>query len=69
MPADMKLLSQGDIVADSLFDYLHRHPEMETRLSKNGSRDFFTTDSTADFDGHTLAFFGETVQSNHVYLG
>lgn len=69
MPADMKLLSQGDIVATSLYDYLQRHSEMEKRLSKNGSREFYTTDSTNDFDEHALAFFGETVQSKHADLG
>jgi glutamate racemase len=69
LPVGVKLLSQGEIVADSLADYLQRHPEMEARCSKNGQREFYTTDSTRDFDNHTLLFYGEAVQSKHVDLG
>lgn len=69
LPVGVKLLSQGEIVADSLADYLHRHPEMEARCSKNGQREFYTTDSTRDFDNHTSLFYGEAVQSKHVDLG
>jgi glutamate racemase len=35
----------GEITALSLKDYLTRHPEIETKLSKNGDRTFETTDS------------------------
>jgi len=68
LPAGVKLISQGEIVADSLADYLRRHPEMETKCSKNGGRVFYTTDSTEDFDNHATIFFGEAVRSQHVDL-
>src|SRR4030095_2242332 len=68
LPAGVKLISQGEIVADSLADYLQRHPEIETKCSKNGSRVFYTTDSTEDFDNHATIFFGEAVRSRHVDL-
>lgn len=68
-PVDITVLTQGEIVANSLADYLHRHPEMETRLLKNGRRDFYTTDATEDFDKHAVNFFGRAVQSKHVDLG
>lgn len=70
IPEEVTLLSQGDIVAKSLADYLVRHPEMETRLTKTGTKRFFTTgDDTADFDQHATAFFGEAVNSSYVHLG
>jgi glutamate racemase len=69
MPIGVKLLSQGEIVAESLSGYLHRHPEMEARCSKNGQRAFFTTDSTSDFDNHAALFYDATVRSQHVDLG
>jgi len=69
LPVGVKLLSQGEIVAASLADYLARHPEMETRCSKKGQRDFYTTDSTTDFDSHATPFFGQAVQSKHLDLG
>lgn len=68
LPVGVKLLSQGEIVATSLRDYLRRHPEIENRCSKHGQRDFFTTDATEDFDNHATIFFGEAVRSTHVDL-
>ena len=68
LPAGIKLISQGEIVAKSLQDYLKRHPEIDRKCSKTGSLDFFTTDSTGDFDKHSGLFFGEKVNSIHVDL-
>ena len=62
----VKIISQGEIVANSLIDYLHRHPEIDKRLSKNGERHFFTTDSTEDFNRHAGIFYGKRLQSEHV---
>ena len=70
LPPDIKVVAQGDIVAKSLIDYLHRHPEMEQRLTKNNTRQFFTTsDDTPDFDHHASMFFSEQVKSEFVSLG
>lgn len=69
LPIGVKLISQGEIVASSLENYLHRHPEIELRCSRNGTRTFYTTDSTQDFDNHAAIFYGEPVQSRHVDLG
>jgi glutamate racemase len=69
LPVGVKLISQGEIVAGSLTDYLRRHPEMESRCSKNGRRVFYTTDSAEDFDNHAATFFGGAVQSRHLDLG
>ena len=68
VPAGITILSQGEIVAESLKDYLARHPEMEAMCSKNGKRIFYTTDSTEDFDQHASVFFGAAVESRHLAL-
>ena len=68
LPVDVKLISQGEIVADSLSDYLVRHPEIEKTCSKDGNKMFYTTDSTHDFDNHAAIFYGEQVQSKHAGL-
>ena len=68
LPVGVKLISQGEIVAESLADYLHRHPEIESQCSKNGQREFYTTDSTEDFDSHASIFYNEPVNSRHVDL-
>lgn len=67
LPAGVKTVAQGDIVAASLADYLQRHPEMEQKLTKNSTQQFFTTtDDTADFDTHATMFFGADVKSQFV---
>ena len=67
-PADIRILSQGEIVANSLADYLSRHPEIERKLSLGGSHHFFTTDSTDDFDKHAAIFYGAEIRSLHLDL-
>lgn len=69
LPEGINVITQGDIVAGSLADYLHRHPEIEQKCTKGGSRQFYTTDSTEDFDSHASIFFGEPVRSRHLEMG
>jgi len=68
LPDHISLLSQGEIVAESLADYLQRHPEIETQLTKTGIKQFFTTDDTIDFDQHATNFFGAPVNAGYVVL-
>jgi glutamate racemase len=68
IPQNVQLVSQGEIVAASLENYLFRHPEIEEKCSKNGQIQFFTTDSVKDFDKHSAIFFGKPVVSNHIDL-
>lgn len=67
-PAGVKIISQGEIVAASLDDYLNRHPEIEQKCSKSASIELYTTDSTEDFDKHSTNFFGKPVNSKHIDL-
>jgi glutamate racemase len=64
----IKVIPQGEIVADSLADYLSRHPEMEARCTRNNSREFFTTDSADSFNERAKIFYGEEVKSQHVNM-
>ena len=63
LPGGITLLSQGKIVAHSLKDYLKRHPEMESRLSKQQQQQFYTTDDPPIFDKMAEIFFGKRVTS------
>jgi glutamate racemase len=69
VPENISVVSQGEIVAKSLAQYLEKHPEMAKKCSKNGEISFFTTDSTADFDNHAAIFFGQAVASKHLDWG
>lgn len=66
IPENLTLLSQGEIVAESLTDYLKRHPEMEARCSKSNSIDFYTSDSEENFNEAASVFFGKEVKSKHL---
>ena len=68
LPSSIKILTQGEIVAAGTKDYLHRHPEIEAKLSRNRERVFYTTDSTQDFDSHARVFYGEEIRSKHADL-
>ncbi|RXK80866.1 glutamate racemase [Filimonas effusa] len=69
LPANVNVVSQGAIVADSLENYLQRHPEMETRLSKGGNSSFYTTDAPEDFNKAARKFYGgHAIASLHVDL-
>lgn len=68
LPQHCTVIAQGAIVADSLADYLQRHPEMEERCSKGGNLEFYTTDAAADFDNKASIFYGASVKSSHLAL-
>lgn len=62
------IVEQGDIVARSLQDYLERHADLGSRCTNSGSRVFYTTGDTVDFDTHAARFFGESIQSRQLRL-
>lgn len=68
VPAEIQIISQGPIVAESLVAYLQRHPEVEAACRKQGELQFFTTDSAADFEEKATIFFGKSVLAQHIKL-
>jgi len=68
VPTGTNIISQGAIVAESLADYLQRHPEIENNCSKQGRSSFYTTDAPDDFDSRAAIFFGKPVKSTHLDL-
>ncbi|RBQ03822.1 glutamate racemase [Pedobacter miscanthi] len=62
-PDHINVLTQGEIVANSLVDYLERHPEIEEQLAKHGQREFYTSGDPKAFDEHASIFFGEALKS------
>lgn len=68
LPKEVTILTQGEIVANSLKDYLARHKEMNNLISKNKQLHFLTTDDTRQFDEKASVFFGSLIQSSHISL-
>ena len=67
LPRHIRLLSQGELVADSLADYLTRHREVESLCTQGGGSRFFTTDNAADFEAKARNFYGQPVTATEVH--
>jgi glutamate racemase len=69
LPEGIKVVSQGDIVAKSLEDYLKRHPEMEIQCTKNATCKYLTTESVEKFSASASIFLKEEIQAEHIDVG
>jgi glutamate racemase len=68
LPASIRIISQGEIVALSLADYLKRHPEIDQKCSKNGDHRFYTTELPEIFKKRTQIFLNKEIKVNHLVL-
>lgn len=68
VPPGITILPQGKIVARSLADYLHRHPEIDNLCSRNGSVIFDTTEKPEKFNRLASVFFRHPVCASGIKL-
>ena len=68
IPLHVKVLEQGPVVAESLADYLFRHPEMDQQCSKRGSVRYFTTESVDNFEARAGLFMGHPLSAEKIQL-
>lgn len=68
MGKNCQVLNSGEIVAQSLINYLKRHPEIEKKLSKNKNYQFLTTDNKERFERLGSRFLGESIRAELVEL-
>ena len=66
VPSSVKVVNQGEIVADSLADYLRRHPEMDSRIARGGRCSYLTTENPDKFNDLARIFLEEPVEVDHV---
>ena len=68
----ISIVSQGEIVAHSLADYLRRHPEIVERISSplkgRSGGGFLTTESAAKFSESASLFLSEPIEAEHIEL-
>lgn len=67
-PPGVRIVPQGEYVAASLRDYLHRHPEMEVRCSQGGTCRYLTTESSEKFRESAALFMHEQVTVEQIEL-
>lgn len=68
LPREIEIIDQPAIVATRLADWLRRHPDYETRLAKNGTRRFVTTDDPVWFAERGERFLGRSFQAARTRL-
>ena len=65
---EIAIISQGALVADSLKDYLHRHPEYRDQLSQDGTCTYLTTENADRFAQSASLFLQESICASHIHL-
>jgi glutamate racemase len=68
LPQGVRVVPQGEYVAESLKSYLERHPQMEQRISKGAVIRYLTTESPERFEEQARIFLHEPVQVEKVTL-
>lgn len=68
LPAGVEVVSQGAWVADSLKDYLRRHPEMDKKCTKGGRCVYRTTESEEKFTESASIFLNESIRGERINL-
>ena len=65
----IRIVPQGEYVAESLKDYFLRHPEMEEKCTKNGMVHYLTTENPDKFKESAQLFLHEDVEVKNIVLG
>lgn len=65
---DFPLISQEKIMPGKMLDYLKRHPEHSTLLTKNGERRFCVTDLSPNYIKTAKVMIGDTISFEKIDL-
>lgn len=68
IPDHISIIAQGEYVAESLKDYLKRHPEMDAQCTKNGNCQFYTTEAEEKFSESASTFLKQQINVKHITL-
>ena len=68
IPEHISVIAQGEYVAESLKDYLKRHPEMNAKCMKNGNCQFYTTEAEEKFSESASTFLKQQISVKHITL-
>ncbi len=56
LPERVRIVSQAEIVGASLADYLQRHPEIDSRVTRGATCGYLTTEDASRFAGMASMF-------------
>lgn len=67
-PENIRIIAQGELVAESLADYLRRHPEIESKCGKGGTMKYLTTENPEKFNSIASLFMREPVEAEQIVI-
>ena len=67
-PDGVRIVPQGDYVADSLKSYIERHPEIEKKCTRGGLGHYLTTENADKFRESAQIFLHEPVEVESITL-
>ena len=68
IPDHISVIAQGEYVAESLKDYLKRHPEMEAKCTKKGNCQIYTTEEEEKYSESSSTFLKQQISVKHMSL-
>ena len=68
VPKGISVISQGEIIANSLKDYLHRHTSLAAACTKGGTITYCTTEDASKFDDVATIFIDGKISAQHVEI-
>lgn len=68
VPSGIRVVSQGAIVADSLADYLRRHPEIDSLCRRGGHCEYLTTENPDKFSSSAGIFLNTPVKASRITI-
>ena len=69
LPTGVRVVSQGEYVAESLKSYLERHPQIEKRCAQGAGVHYLTTENPDKFKESARLFLHEDVEVENITLG
>lgn len=68
VPQSAQVIKQGEIIAESLVDYMHRHPEMDARCTRGGNTQYLTTENATKFAEMASIFLNRPISATQIEL-
>lgn len=68
LPKGVVIISQNDVVPKKTKDYLSRHPEIDSKLSRGKTRQFYVTDITETMKKLAIKWFGKKITVQKVSI-
>ena len=66
LPERVRIVSQGELIAESLENYLSRHENIDAKCTRNGVTKYYTTESVEKFNEAASIFLNKRAEAQHL---